>query len=480
MSQAKKLLFATITISLLFFVAIGFDLSPLLRGPAPHPIEWQWPYLFVNTLNKILPSIILIFTILYLFNFFDKLKTGKLEKYEKVFLPLVVILSFLFELSVIYFSRAGLFVLLQRTIMPGANGYFATAVSINSFSNFLTNFNSIVSTLPMHAEVHTPGVEILYFFINCFFNLFPLVNKVPSLFSPSSVSVFSVWTTLMPYQKSGALFISLFIPFVASFITVPLYYLFKLQDNAKNALRGIFLYIFVPSITLFLPLPDVLFSLFPILGFLFLILVNKKNNVMFIFLSGLTLSVGFFFSLSLLPFILMFLIVILFQHLRHKEKIIRFVHKLGYFFVGLILPYVFLYAFYGFNIIQVSNTILGLTVTAYRSYAVWLFYNLYDFFIFAGIPILICFIYAMKKNFKKIKDNYLFLSFFLTLLILNISGNVRGETARLWIPFIPFLILITVSFLTKEYKLKTKDFLIILLVQAVQVLVMQEFWVSLW
>jgi hypothetical protein len=66
------------------------------------------------------------------------------------------------------------------------------------------------------------------------------------------------------------------------------------------------------------------------------------------------------------------------------------------------------------------------------------------------------------------------------ILIVNFSGSVRGETGRLWTPYIPFMVLIVSGFLTNKLKLSTKLFAVILVLQIVQILVMQEFWVMLW
>jgi hypothetical protein len=478
MNPVKKLLVIVSIFSFIYFIATGFDIFPFLRGPG----DWQWSYLFVNTFPKIFPSLIIISIILYFFRFLDKKNEQKIKKYEKIFLPMAVLLAFLFQLSVVYFSRGGIFVLLARTITPEANGYFTASLGIHSLFDFLANYNNLVSHFPMHAHGHPPGAIILSYIINNFFILSQPINSFVNTLSPSTKPILDIWLNLLPNQKIGALFLSFLVPLFSSLIIIPLYYAFKLYENTRIALRGIFLYIFIPSVTLFTPIPDVFFSAFPIIGFFFLILAQKKNNLWYLFLCGLILSIGIFFSLSILPFILMFLIVIFILNLKTKKRFIALINKVGYFFTGIFLPFVLLYFLYGFNFIAVSNTVLSITLEtiSHRSYLVWVFYNFYGFLIFAGIPTFIFFIYAIKNNFNKIKDNYLFISFIITLLILDISGNVKGETERLWISFIPFLILIVISFLNREYNFKTRDYLIIYLIQAIQILVMQEFLVLLW
>jgi hypothetical protein len=66
------------------------------------------------------------------------------------------------------------------------------------------------------------------------------------------------------------------------------------------------------------------------------------------------------------------------------------------------------------------------------------------------------------------------------LLILDISGSVRGEVARIWIPFYPFFAIILAIFLSKQIKIQKNLFVVLLALQLLQVLFMQEFWVMLW
>ena len=481
----KRLILVISFFSLLFFLAIGFDI-PYLRGPAPDPIEWQWPYLFINTLHKIFPSLILIFIILFLFNIFDKLKEEEIGKYERFFLPLIVLLGFLFQLSVIHFSRAGLFVLLERTINPGANGYFTASLNIQNISTFLREYNQIVPSFVMHAHGHPPGAILLYYFVNSFCLLFPSLNNFVNSLVASTKPINNIWITLLPFTKSGAIFASLLIPFISSLISIPLYYLAKKYHDSKTGLRSILLYTFTPSIILFTPLPDVYFTIFPILTFLSLLAFYDRKNISYLFLAGVFLALGIFFSLSILTFVLMSFLIILIKFEKIQKKFKEIVYQLIYFFSGIITPFILLYLFFKFNIIEVANTTLSLTqiTIAHRSYFIWLFYNPYDLLVFSGIPIFILFIYILKEffnklSFNKLRKNYLLSSFLITFLILNFSGNVRGETARLLIPFIPFLILISFSYL-KKINLTTRDFLFILFFQAIQVLIMQEFWVPLW
>src|SRR3989344_8868161 len=128
-----------VVITCIFLLAIGFDISPYLRGPAPYPPEWQWPYLFVNTLDKVwVPGIVFVIQ-LVLITFILKQKETWISKNEKKVLCLFIFTGLLFQFAIIYFSRGGLAILIHRIINPDLNGYFTASLQITNISDFLKN-----------------------------------------------------------------------------------------------------------------------------------------------------------------------------------------------------------------------------------------------------------------------------------------------------------------------------------------------------
>lgn len=486
-----KLILLISFISVAFYVLIGFDVSSYLRGPAPYPPDWQWSYLFINTLSRIWFPLIIIFLIFILFLFFDNKKQAFIQKNEKRIIFLLIFISFIFQFSVLFFGRSGINVLIHRIINPDLNGYFTASLNIDDIFNFLKNYNDNVLSLPMHAKGHPPGAVLFFYFLNSFFKfftfLFPLVEEL----SPSHTDVFVVWKSLASYEKLTAIISSLIIPFLASLTIYPLYFLAKKLYDTKIALRSIFLYIFIPGVVLFTPINDVFLSIFPLTSLLFLIKGLREEDKYFLIISGLIFFLGIFFSLSLLPLGLVFLVLFISEKfIRSCSRLLSIVPKGLFFILGFLLTPILLFIFFDFNFLEVTQTLMS-GLPPFREYYVWIFYNLYDFFVFVGIPVLIVFVLMLKKivqdmvqNDKRKKTSakvdFLFLGFVLMLFILNFSGAVRGEVGRIWIPFMPFLILPTTFYLTKVNKLLTKHFLIILFLQALEILILQEFWVMLW
>ncbi|MBI3366014.1 glycosyltransferase family 39 protein [Candidatus Roizmanbacteria bacterium] len=463
-------------ISFIFFTAIGFDVTPYLRGPGIYPPDWRWPYQFTNTIGTLWFPAIIIFSILCFYLYLEKISENQINKQQGIILFLIVILHMLLQISILFFSRAGIGILLQRIIHPGMNGYFTTALSIKSIPQFLTTFNQNVLSFPMHATGHPPGSILFFWLINKFaVILIPFPTIISSIhFSHQDIQ--SIWQLLTLDQKTGAIIAAGLIPFLSS-LSIPLIFLLgKVFYSVRATIRSVFLYMIIPSVILFIPLSDVFFPLFFLSSFLVFIQGLSKKNSVYLFLSGILFFVGLFFSMSLLPLLFLFIYFIIFNS--HKQRKINIKKLIHYSFIlmgGLLILPILLFMFFHFNSFEVAKTLIS-GLPKGRQYHVWFFYNLYDFFVFVGIPLSILY---LKMIFLRIKD-HLFIAFTIMLFLLNFSGTVRGEVARIWLPFISILVLFLSSFVTDSLKMNRKYFICVLLLQAAQLLVMQEFWVPLW
>lgn len=453
----RKLIVLIFILSIIFFILIGLNISPYLRGPGEWPPEWRWPYLFVNTFDRIWLPLIMIFIILSFFYFLQKKK-----KVSPMFLILLALLAYFFQMAVLYFSRSGIAVLIHRIINPDLNGYFTEAIKLKNLVLFISEYQKNVLSFSMHATGHPPGGIIFFWLIEKIVEAIPAIKNLSLSLSPKHGDVQLIWNSLTIVQRSTAILSALFIPLLSSFNLIPIYYIAKKLYNDKTALRSAVMAIFIPALTLFTPLNDVFLPMFFLWSFyLFISGIQIKNKAL-LFLSGLIFSLGLFFSLSLLP-----LIVIFIYFFKYRKYLYFFIFGMSSFYLILFL--------FKYNVFTTSYTLMtGLPKD--RSYLSWLFYNLYDFFVFAGIPISLTYLLMF---FKKIKDP-LFVSFSLMLFILNLSGNVRGEVGRIWLPLMYPLILIVNNFLTNIIKVSGVYYLLVLFLQAIQILVLQEFWVMLW
>lgn len=460
---------ATIFISILFLI----DLTPYLRGPGVYPPDWRWHYdPSINLVKIILPlSIIALIIFLSI--------SEKIQKNEKLFLFFVLILGICFEFALLFYGRAGVGVLVHRIINPLINGYFTASLSIDSIPVFMNQFVNNFENYPMYARFHPPLAILIFHFLNIFSKitipLFPFIDDL----SPSFNDVQIVWSSLKDFQKLTVLYSSILIPLLTVLTIIPIYLTSKLEYTISAARKSAILFIFVPSILLFLPLNDAFLPLFTAISLYFFVKAVKTKNLYSFFLSGLILGTGIYFSLTFIPIILFFAI----YYLLKLKKISINDFKAGFaFLIGLIILPIIFYIFFKLDSIQMFFKMMQFHEEAQhsRGYLVWLFYNLYDFFIFLGIPIFILILSQLYLSYKKIvKKDYMMIAFILFLLILNFTGSVRAETARIWLPFVPLAIIPVANFLT-EIKFTNKQFAIILLVLGFQILVFQSVLVTLY
>jgi len=484
--QTKYFFFLGIT-TLLFCLAIGFDIYPPLRGPAPYPPEWQWPYFFINTLSKIYLPLLSAFVLIAIFIREEK-KNIFTRNHTKLFIFFIMLLCFFFQLSLLYFSRSGIGVLLHRIINPELNGYFTASLTIHSLADFLGNYNQNMLHYVYHAKAHPPGAILLFYFLKQIISPFTFFINFADHLNPAHGDVKQIWNMLPPVSKATALFSSLVIPFLSTLSLFPLYFSAKMLYGARIALRSMFLFFFIPTIVFFIPINDAFLHVFSLTAFFFLVKGVQKNNLLSYALSGTTLFLGALFNLSLLPLLILFFVFALIS-LRNKKfsSLKNYLYGGGFYSIGFFLPAILLNIIYHFNFLQVTQTIMHHVPDVHtRSYTLWLFYNIYDFLIFCGIPLALILLHLLKQTFfQSIKKQFskidpVFLGLFLMIVILNFSGSVRGETGRLWSPYIPFVVLAVAHFVTNKLKFSDKLFAGLLLLQVVQLLVMQEFWVMLW
>lgn len=331
MYMPKAVTFYIITISLLFFAAVALNISPWLRGPT----EWRWPYQFIPTFSKLYFPLAVGTLMLVLFKFVDtrKLKT------KLVPLLTLVFLSFLFQLSVVFFSRAGINVLYHRTTDPGLNGYYSAGLAIKDLRGFITDYPQIVNGLPMHAKGHPPGGDLSFYLANTIFN--------------------------NPFWLAVA---SPFIIALLSCLAIPLVYLIS------KSFRVAFLTATIPALALFMPLLDLIYPLFGLLA-VYLIIRQKS------FLSGLVFGLGLFFSYSLLPVAAIILILA-------KTNFLKFC-------LGILIFFGVLNLAFGYDFIKTTQVVIS--NQAPRSFLPWLIYNPYDFAVFVGLPVAVLAWLANRK-----------------------------------------------------------------------------------
>lgn len=453
--KTKTFIWLIVTVCLIFDLALALNLSPYLRGPAEWPPEWRWQYLFVNTWSRVwLPLFVGSIGLFFL----------KVKRFSGKKLFVLALWGILLQFSILYFSRAGVGVLIHRIIHPTINGYFTVALEIRDPTTLLHGFEKKVHSFPMHAAGHPPG-NIIFFdlILETSKKLTPLLSRlVFSIPKPGTSDVRGLWQELAPYQQLAVFISILAISLISTLTIIPLFHLAKTIYGPSTASFVSLVYLTIPALVSFNPLFDIVFPIFGVLSFL--LFLRKWPLV-----SGIMASIGVFFSLSLLPVIIM---LGLWEVLGNRPFLAKIKNLLkfgcGFLLLPLLLLLFFRYDSLGTALVLVSGQ-------AKRDYLLWLGFNLYDFFVFLGLPIAFLF---LVKFFSGKRHKQLTVALGLTLALLTVSGFSRAETGRIWLPVMPFVLLEAGSYL-KDSRLGYAQVLIFFSV-LIQTLVITEFWVTLW
>lgn len=454
-SSQKLGIFFTALVTISFLIAIAIDATPALRGLGPLP-QWQWLYRHPQLDARVLLPLAVVAVIALSAHRWLHRSPQYIQTHERWLLLRVVLLSVIFQLSVLFASN-GIMVLLQRTIHPTIIGYFSAATSVEQLPEFLRNYSAHVSELPNLAKYHPPGPILFYWAVNQSASGITRFLPLPATLQPSHTDVRLLWNNLAPNEKLGALIASFAVILLAALASVSMYYLGKALYNPRAGLIAALIYAVVPSVVLFTPHIDVITPLFTSLSLLCFVIALKRRTFVACFLSGVFMFLGAFTTLTVLATGLIYALLGI-SALVRDSRFRRDLHWYVLSFVGglAVLP-VILYAASGFNVLATVQEILGGHtgfVQARRSQPLWLIYNYYDFFLFLGIPLLLVALAQLRRIVVSLRAqatqlDVVLIGFWLLTLLIDVSGIMHGETGRTWMAFIPFIVAPLAAFLNR-------------------------------
>jgi len=406
-----------ITRNFKFGSEVGHFLYPYIKDLTIRPI---WVFILVTPL-------IIIFT-----HFGAKY----IRHYELPVLSLGFILCFILQIFI--FSCLAPFSFSQIIESDFSNSFYSPTLKYSLY-DFLTNYNSISKDLLLHARTNMPGKVLLFYFLKTFTNNSQILGYLIVIISN-----------------------------IGSLIT---YYITKIIfKNRYIALYSFILYFFIPAKLFFFPILNtvtptlILFSLL-----LFIKYLESRKNCYLI-------SLGFFLYWVLLfeptPLVLGIIFVFILAKYYYQKKV-QNMHLLKIIFISsmsFLLMHLLGIILLRFNIIDAFSDMytdaVDFNIRTDRSYPIWLFQNLKEFFVNSGIAPSILFFVVLSHMITKIfqllknkndclKKNIEFLirpgqlitfSFLATLLLVVILGVNRGEVTRLWIFLTVFIQIITAYF----------------------------------
>ena len=466
-----KKMIAIFIVSILYLVLIVFDV-PFIRGIYDPIFPSNWPYYYVNTWAKIWMPIASYFIVVVIFLWGYK-NLFKRNLRTKLFYWIFFILSiFVLQISYVYFSRFGITVLFQRIVNPGMNGYFSSAVKVET-SQYLSNFSDTIDTLDQHARDHPPGSILLIKSVNSIVEKLHIGNVLIHVIPVPDGDVRIFWDALSVNERVSAILLAFFYHLTAASNSLLFYVLSKIFFKPKIALSLAFLSGFIPSVSFFALKFDPFYLALLLVAAIFFTHAVKSNSQKLFYLAGAISSVGLFFSYSIIPALVILYVFLISVRGRKYGVLLNNTVCLS---IGFLIP-ILLFSFMGYNSFSAFLPIVN--NQAPRSYLQWVFYNPFDFFQYFGVPLTCLFFICVKSIFKSENNELLkklmisFSAFFILLVLFGIS---RAEVGRIWMPLMIFPLL-AIGF---YQKISIKFVIMVSLLLFIQNIIMTEFWVPVW
>jgi hypothetical protein len=407
-----------LAVGLAFGLGVIYELSPL--NGFFSLTKWQWPWQDLGTIQMglaLLAPFLLIAGVVWN-------ASGTAARVPVWFwLAALVLANFCLQLFSVLADPRGPERILQIVSSADATSYFTDALKIQHLKEWLAQFDR--ATLVGHSPTHPAGpIVFYYFFIR--------------MFGPDV----------------GALLGGCAVGMLASFGTVVMYHFAGLWTSAQRIrLLASAFYALLPGLTVFFPELDQVYPIFSMLSILAFVKALSASSFWYRYALalGAILFAGSFFAYNLLTigaFLLYYALWWLWREGRSPAPMFKILSTGAVSLAAAATLYLILWAAAGYNPpAALRHALMAQNSTARwlnRPYWISLLADLYDFALAAGIiaiPILWIHLSKLRKDFKTNPNGTaLTLIGLATILTVDLSGLLRGETARVWLFLQPLLV----------------------------------------
>jgi hypothetical protein len=378
--------------------------------------KWEWPW---QDLSPIQIGLALLAPFLLIAGVIWSADRATSRVPTWFWLAALVIANFCLQLFSVLADPRGPERILQIVSSPNATSYFTDARSIQHLSQWLGHFDR--ATLHGHAGTHPAGPIVFYYVFAQMFG-----PDVGALLGGCSVGLLASLGVVVMYHFAGL----------------------WTTDRRARLLASAF-YALLPGLTVFFPELDQVYPLFSMLLILTFVTALNTEGKWYVHAAGFgaILFLASFFAYNLLT-IGAFLLYYSLWWLWNKGKALTLLRTAAVSISLAAALYLLLWATTGYNPPAALRHALALqrgnAQWLARPYHVFVLTDLYDFALAAGIiaiPILGFRVAKLREDFKANPTGAaLMLIGLATVLTVDISGLLRGETARVWLFLQPLLV----------------------------------------
>ena len=443
---------SAIVVGIQTVIVVGFALG-LSRKLFPLGVPGEWEWLRIPT-SPAFVDVLLALVALAAYSVVGGIGYHVLRRksgWAREVFAVVVLASLAFPMQAVIQWGAPTGYGLARWIIAlhqrGSSGYFSVAsTEVPDLGEFLAEYPAwIAKQDPLHIGTHPPGLIASERLLLSLFEANPTLVRAMDDMTPESVAmaakVYVASPPLRPADRATLVVTGALILLACSLTVVPLYALARVLLKAEHAWAAALFWPVVPSAILFQPTSD---TAFPLLATLAIALAATstvgalRRGLPLAIVTGILLGVGMQFSLVFLPVGLVVGLVLLSDsNLAWKSRIALFL-TVGVGFIAATLAFWWLTKASPFAIWWWNQKNHARFYEAYpRTYWKWLVENPIELAVGLGLPAALLVITGLAKGREIPKPSLIAIA---VLALLTLSGKNLSEVGRLWIPFMPTLL----------------------------------------
>lgn|GEM_PF-2601632 len=466
---------------------MALDVIPWLRGPAPFPPEWDWPYRPLDWANSgtwVHSAAFVVYAGVVLAIMHPTLLRWGSERQRRTVAVALAVVGFLGLQLALAVARKGdiLELILFRTYAPPGNGYFMTAVRVDSVWDTLLHYQAAMPNFPHdRPQTHPPGIFMYYAAFNYLFDRLPDFSQWFAAIARSRAPADRTWVELKDAYVTSAFFSGAAQWLLACLAPLSFYaFLRRLDSRATGAVStfavwGAMLLPLLPAVSSFYSHWDVNYLLLASAAWFFALRGQDRLHQTGVRgirrwldwgWSGLLLSL-----LTWLSFGNAVLCGMIGLHLLWRELLTlrapgqrfdvpgfgRFVAGAAILTAGVILPWLLAFVFWNMNYFGLFRTGMQAhyaITTSGRDFNIWRWMNLVDYTLWVGPGVVLLGLVAtvwllahLRRGELESNLAGLMLVVWFVILVLDLSGTARAEIGRLWIFLMPFPLLAALGYL---------------------------------
>ena len=458
LSRRAWLIISAITLA--YVVALIVDISPLVRGPE----EWRWPRWPTSQWERVWPLAVVLIIVALLVRWIDRCARRESARRERarpwivLGVTLLIIAAPLVQLAALRVVKLNPFeALFDRAVDVAANSYFTAGLRLTDVNAALRTYPQVMPTLDIHAQVHPPGLPLIYWAAARVFEAAPSLARPVSLWF-RQLECNDINLMLLGDAPLASAIAGMLLPLLANMLTV--WCVFKLAQIRFGQRAGLYaaaLWVIVPSAVLF---PGSWSLVYPCLACLTWLAVDaglRRRKIVWFLVAGLLLSIGTFMELGTAALSVFLVLYILARYVLERRNPLadwRFlIPALIVTLLGVFSIWIAYQLIYGVSLKQIVEAMYPIHVGYEFDRMTWIFNHPYEFAVFVGLPVFCLAVIAFARNLKAARSgggDALSVSFLLAVIGLALFDPARDETARTWMLFMPLAVVVAAQFFAER------------------------------